>query len=91
MPDRPLSGLIRHIRRIALKAEAAELDDGQLLERFLAQRDEAAFEVLLRRHGPMVLGVCRRLLRDPHDTEDAFQATLGRTYLPKRNKKRKKN
>jgi RNA polymerase sigma factor (sigma-70 family) len=72
----PLSDLVRHIRRIALKAEAADLEDSQLLERFLAQRDEAAFEVLLRRHGPMVLGVCRRLLQDPHDTEDAFQATF---------------
>jgi RNA polymerase sigma factor (sigma-70 family) len=76
MSDGPLSELVRHIRRIALKAKAADLDDGQLLERFLAQRDQAAFEVLLRRHGPMVLGVCRRLLRDPHDTEDAFQATF---------------
>jgi RNA polymerase sigma factor (sigma-70 family) len=72
----PLTELVRHLRRIALKGEAADLDDGQLLERFLAQRDEAAFEALLRRHGPMVLGVCRRLLRDPHDTEDAFQATF---------------
>jgi hypothetical protein len=66
----PLSDVLRHIRRIALTAEAAELDDGRLVERFLASRDEAAFEALLRRHGPMVLSVCRRLLRDPHDTEE---------------------
>src|SRR5437660_1814269 len=72
----PLNDVLRHIRRIALSKEAANLDDARLMERFLAQRDEAAFEALLRRHGPMVLGVCRRLLRNPQDTEDAFQATF---------------
>jgi RNA polymerase sigma factor (sigma-70 family) len=76
MSKGPLSGLLRHIRRIAFAAEAADLDDARLLELFIAHRDEAAFEALLRRHGPMVLGVCRRLLRDPHDSEDAFQATF---------------
>ncbi len=52
------------------------LSEGQLLERSLARGDEVAFEVILRRHGPMVLGVCRRLLADSHDVEDAFQATF---------------
>src|SRR5580704_12437070 len=48
----------------------------QLLERYLERRDEAAFEALVTRHGPMVLGVCRRMLGDPDDVEDAFQSTF---------------
>jgi RNA polymerase sigma factor (sigma-70 family) len=56
---------------------AAGLTDAQLLERFITGRDEgASFEALLARHGPMVLGVCRAVLRDPHAAEDAFQATF---------------
>lgn len=72
----PLTDVLRYIRRIALRAEAADLDDGTLLQRFLEHREEAAFEALLRRHGPMVLRVCQRLLRDRQDIEDAFQATF---------------
>src|SRR5262245_5867706 len=52
------------------------LSDGRLLERFASHREEAAFEALVQRHGPMVWGVCRRILRDHHDAEDAFQATF---------------
>jgi zinc protease len=52
------------------------LSEAQLLERFLAHRDESAFEAILHRHGPLVLGVCRRILDDPHDVADAFQTTF---------------
>jgi RNA polymerase sigma factor (sigma-70 family) len=55
---------------------ALALSDAQLLERFAVRRDEAAFEALLHRHGPLVFGVCRRVLFDAHDAEDAFQATF---------------
>jgi RNA polymerase sigma factor (sigma-70 family) len=55
---------------------AGGVTDGQLLDQFVARREEAAFEALVRRHGPMVLGVCRRILNDGHDAEDAFQATF---------------
>jgi RNA polymerase sigma factor (sigma-70 family) len=68
--------VIRHLRRAALLQEGSGPTDERLLEMFLARRDEAAFEVLMRRHGPMVLGVCRRVLRNAHDAEDAFQATF---------------
>src|SRR5262245_1560586 len=71
-----LNSVIRHLRKAALREEVGAMTDGQLLERFLTHRDEVAFEVLLRRHGPMVLGVCRRVLRNAHDAEDAFQATF---------------
>ncbi len=68
--------LADHFRRAVLSREVDNLPDGQLLERFVARQDGAAFGVLVRRHGPMVLGVCRRVLGDYHDAEDAFQATF---------------
>src|SRR5262245_27461807 len=76
MAHRSLTRVLEQIRRTADRADGAGQEDRLLLERFLDQRDEAAFEVLVRRHGPMVLGVCRRLLRHAQDSEDAFQATF---------------
>src|SRR5882724_7054140 len=61
---------------LALGQAEGNLTDGQLLERFLARRDEPAFAALVRRHGPMVLSVCRRVLRNDSDAEDAFQAVF---------------
>jgi RNA polymerase sigma factor (sigma-70 family) len=68
--------VVRYLRGVALRQSCAVLTDGQLLERFLGQRDDASFESLIQRHGPMVLGVCRRVLRNEADAEDAFQATF---------------
>jgi RNA polymerase sigma factor (sigma-70 family) len=70
------SNLIRFLYRTTSPGEGPDLPDAQLLERFAVARDEAAFELLARRHGPMVLGVCRRILGDVHEAEDAFQATF---------------
>ncbi|MGH7991846.1 MAG: RNA polymerase sigma factor, partial [Limisphaerales bacterium] len=72
----PLSNVLSHLRGILARPGAEEHTDGQLLERFLSRRDECAFEMLMRRHGPMVLGVCRRILGNHHDAEDAFQAAF---------------
>ncbi len=68
--------VVGSLGRLFEAGTVAGLSEAQLLERFLAQGDEAAFEAILQRHGPMVLGVCRRVLDDPHDIADAFQATF---------------
>ena len=71
-----LQPLVQHLRCWAAGGSLAEPTDSELLERFAVQRDELAFAELVRRHGPMVLGVARRVLHHADDAEDVFQATF---------------
>src|SRR5437763_1843601 len=71
-----LSPVTRFLRQVAANQVPAGITDQELLERFTRWGDEWAFAGLVRRHGPMVMGVCRRVLGDHHDAEDAFQATF---------------
>jgi RNA polymerase sigma factor (sigma-70 family) len=66
----------RHVARVFHDGTLTGMSDREVLERFVDSRDESAFEVLLTRHGPMVLNVCRQLLRETHDVEDAFKAAF---------------
>src|SRR5439155_20361020 len=68
-----LSLVVWHIRKLAGDDNRS---DRQLLHRFASQREEAAFEMLVARHGPAIIGLCRRLLRHEQDAEDVFQATF---------------
>lgn len=79
MPASVMSQVVRRLRGALAHRDIAELSDGQLLALYLERRDDATFEGLVQRHGAMVLGVCRRLLRHvqcSQDAEDAFQATF---------------
>jgi len=71
-----MEGVVQHLRKIALLQEFAHLPDEQLLRAYLVDGEQVALEAIVRRHAPMVLNVCRRVLRDPHDAEDAFQAAF---------------
>jgi RNA polymerase sigma factor (sigma-70 family) len=75
MAASPMSEVMQHLRRAVFQPKGPGLTDGQLLGCFVERRDGAAFAALVRRHGPMVWGVCRRLLNQ-QDAEDAFQATF---------------
>ncbi|MHC5537128.1 sigma-70 family RNA polymerase sigma factor [Singulisphaera rosea] len=73
--------VLRSVRTLFVAGAVGGLSDGELLDRSVGRReadavDEGAFQALVDRHGPMVLGICRRVLRNSHDTEDAFQATF---------------
>lgn len=76
MPSAEHHTALRQIGRLFGDGTLAELPDSRLLERYVAHRDELAFEALVLRHGAMVLGVCRRVLNDPNDADDAFQAAF---------------
>ncbi len=76
MSNRPLDNIVWHLRELVAVDQTAAATDRELLRRFVQQQDEAAFTALVQRHGPMVLSVCRRVLRHVHDAEDACQAAF---------------
>ena|SRR2546428_7844774 len=78
MATAQLGTLLRHIHKLAGEApdSTRRLSDRQLLDDFTTRHDETAFAALVARHGPMVLRVCRRVLNQEQDAEDAFQATF---------------
>jgi RNA polymerase sigma factor (sigma-70 family) len=76
MARKAIGTLIQLLRKSVARRDINALSDAHLLERFAFQRDAAAFEILVQRFGPMVFGVCRRIVGDVHAAEDAFQATF---------------
>src|SRR3954452_23692857 len=76
MATSELQQVLQTLHRATRLPEEAELTDGQLLDSYVRTRQETAFAAVVRRHGPMVWGVCRRILRSHQDAEDAFQATF---------------
>ncbi len=76
MTTGPMTKFMQQFRRSLLARGATGITDGELLTCFIERRDESAFTAIVQRHGPMVWGVCRRLLRNHHDAEDAFQASF---------------
>src|SRR5262245_6489499 len=76
MASAQLNTVLRHLRDWRTHQVLGNVSDTQLLQRFTARREEAAFAALVRRHGPMVLGVSQRILHAVQDAEDVFQATF---------------
>src|SRR5881396_3824151 len=76
MAQSALGEIVRFLHKVCAAQGNCDLTDRELLERFLSGRDESAFSFLVRRHGPMVFGVGRRVLGDCHEAEDVFQATF---------------
>src|SRR5262245_49203407 len=76
MPVHPAGAVAGHVRDLVERQRLDALADSDLLARYRASRDDGAFAALIRRHGPMVLGTCRRILNREHDAEDACQATF---------------
>jgi hypothetical protein len=76
MPAQRLGSVLDHVYRSAARPQPGSDADVRLLQRYTAHGDEAAFAELVRRHGPLVLGVCRRAVGRPADAEDAFQVTF---------------
>src|SRR5438445_6975091 len=76
MATSELHRVLQGLRGATLPSDGTDLTDGQLLQSYVRSREEAAFAALVRRHGPMVWGVCRRILGNHQDAEDAFQATF---------------
>jgi RNA polymerase sigma factor (sigma-70 family) len=76
MGNAQVSPILRYLRQLAAMHGHGRFSDAELLQRVVAEHDEGAFEAILSRHGPMVLGVCRRVLHHCEDAEDCFQATF---------------
>src|SRR5262245_30276963 len=73
---RTLGAVVGHAGLTGPVKRSGPYDDAELLGEFVATGAQSAFEALVQRHGPMVMGVCRRIVQNAHDAEDAFQATF---------------
>jgi hypothetical protein len=76
MPNAQAGTVLRYLRKFVVAEASQALTDRQLLQPFLAARDQAAFAAPVRRHAPLVWGVCRHVLRHEQDAEGALQATF---------------
>src|SRR5579872_7314898 len=76
MATRQINSAVQLIRNVATDPSQSQQDDARLLTAFITENDQTAFATIIRRHGPMVFGICQRLLSDFQAAEDAFQATF---------------